>query len=290
MDAEYNFTAQREGKIQNFQCVSSLVVLEQTLIQLFELTPPFSIKFKDEENNLRSISNQLELEFAVSKIPHLQLVLEKEDAQGPKIAEKSPKQNLQKRLDFVNKNLEDKNLDTENRQKLTRRKGKIESQIQGAKSSDRAPKQNAKARAEARLQAIDTSLANPNLTPKQRQNLNKKKARTEAANDPNRLRGPAGRLAKIDETLSDPTLPQKKVERLNQKREQVQSKLQLQKVREQKSDARRQAQLENIKETLAKPNLPAKRRQRLLQKEEKVQSFFLKQEVDLDNILSGLSL
>jgi len=66
--------------------------------------------------------------------------------------------------------------------------------------------------------------------------------------------------------------------------------LQLQKVREQKSDARRQAQLENIKETLAKPNLPAKRRQRLLQKEEKVQSFFLKQEVDLDNILSGLSL
>jgi len=292
MDPEHNFTAHCAGKIQNFQCVSSLVILEQALIQLFELIPPFAIQYKDDENNLCSISNQLELEFAVSKVPQIQLFLEKENTQSPKEADKEPKQKIQKRLDFVSKSLENKNLDPQQRVKLTRRKEKIESQMQKGPKAPRAPrvpKQDAKTRAEARLQAIDASLANPNLTPKEVQKLKKRKAR-EGAADPTRLRGPAARLAKIDDSLLDPSLPQGKLDKLNQKREQAQTKLEKQKEREQKNEARRQAQLDSIKATLAQPNLPPKRRQRLLEKEEKVQAFYQKEEADLDKVLTGLSL
>jgi len=273
-----SFTIQHQDKTHTFNCDPNLATLEVTLAS-FGLLPPFSMKYLDDENDLCSISSQLELEFAINHCsPPLRLLLE-----FPQPAQS---------LAFNAAPLTDIKVNTDNEKDETTGRKKYN-------KFDGEEKQNALARKAARLQAINTSLAKANLDPAKAEKLKKQKAKLEQRMAPKQERAPRGRrggqkrkdrgnpLQRVEELLAEPGISEKRTKKLNDRKAKVETRMQKRRDREGKVATRRANRLEKIQKQLENPNLNEKRRKNLGLKEEKIQ---VAESKEMENIFQNLTI
>jgi hypothetical protein len=300
MNQPHNFAAQFGGKINRFQCVPSMAILRKTIQTVFSLEEnSFSFRFVDDENDLVNIDSQQELDAAVSRSEEVQLVLSKLELQPAKKERledeaviptaQNKLEKIQSRLQFVQNALAQPNLPEQKRQKLLQRKQKLETLVENHQSfsNRRARDKNPRTRGNDKLKEIDEALAKPNLSVKQIEKLNRKRARAEAAKN-NRTQ--QFQLMELQAALDQKNLSANRAENLARRKAKLEQRISQKNTRLNRQDATRAKRLEAIRTNLAQPNLPVNKKQKLLEKEAKIQAHFQKQDADFENALDGLTL
>jgi len=229
MNSQINVKANFNGNIRRFQSQALWTVFSKDLQALFSLDSPVVVQYRDDENDLCQISSQMELEFAASQFPTLQVFITKSnqvltpvapivdvpvvdpivDVPAP-VKEECPKQQpvrgdrLVTRLATVQKKLESSTLPAPRRAKLMIKKSKIEEALLRTPVAEvpkqqevvpvAQPEQTNKCRGRRnpndRLLAIDRALSNPNLPQKRRERLQQQKLKLETLNSEVEQEGP----------------------------------------------------------------------------------------------------
>jgi len=298
--------AHYNGNIRRFQSQAEWPVMLKNLQVLFQIDPslPVKIQYRDDENDMCTITTQMELESAISDCSLLRLfITATEPAQVVKTSQ-SCRSFPCARLSAIKTTDVPPHLE----ERLNRRKSMIEARMAESPCSERKAKcwpRNASNEhvvfgPAAHLERINKALEDPDLPAQRRERLLLKKAwfeqklqknSTPAASPsapvpdqatPRRCGNAAFRLAKIQSKLSDPTLPPHRVEKLTQKKAFLEEKLR--QSPEVATDCPKplpgqhfQARLERINQKLENPELPPHRVQMLQHKkamlEEKLKFF-----------------
>jgi len=245
--------AHYNGNIRRFQSKTEWSVLLKHLQELFQIDAslPVKVQYRDDENDLCTISTQMELESAVPSDSLLRLFL------SAPVAPACPvRQTSQSCKPFPCARLSAIKIETEMPprfvERLNRRKSMIEATQQSTPCFEKARCWGRRASNDsvvfgpaARLERINKFLEEPDLPAQRRERLLLKKAWLEekiqnrscpapespiavpdTAERPCHGRwGPAHRLAKIQERLNQPNLPPHCVERLNQHKARIEERM-----------------------------------------------------------------
>jgi hypothetical protein len=291
MNSTISIKAHYNGNIRRFQSQTEWPVLLKNLQVLFQIDPclPVKIQYRDDENDMCTITTQMELESAVSDCSLLRLFIAPTELAAVVQTSQSCSSFPCARLSAIKTNphhvpphLEDH---------LNRRKSMVEARMaRQAQSPCNGRRGRWPRRASndpivfgpaAHLERINKALEDPNLPAQRREKLLLKKAwveqklqnSTPAATStavPDQQATPRGcgnaafRLAKIQSKLSDPNLPAHRVEKLTQKKAFLEERL-----RQSPEDASDcpfpglQARLARINQKLANTELPPHRVQML---------------------------
>jgi hypothetical protein len=174
--------------IRRFQCQANWTVLSETLHALFSFPPNDSVKitYQDDENDLCSISSQMELDAAIMQFPVLHLIISKPTNDQTRLSivpvSSSPwLRCIQSRLSTINLALQNPNLPPMCAERLTQKKIKFEVRLEAVQknqcSVDSAQPHQRPAHCgpEARLAFISKILEQADLSPEKVQKLTRKK-------------------------------------------------------------------------------------------------------------------
>jgi len=140
-NTEIHVKVQSADEIRRFSCEPELSILQATIINVFTLGDvPFVLKYVDDENDLCTITTQIELNYAVSHSP-LRLKVIRSDSPAvatfPFTAQRV--EFLKEKLAFVEKTLENTDLPPHRKENLTKRKAILEWKLQKLQSPDAHP-------------------------------------------------------------------------------------------------------------------------------------------------------
>jgi hypothetical protein len=202
---------------------------------LFQIDPslPVKVLYRDDENDLITITSQMELESAIADCSILRLFISHPVPAAIPLPQSFPNA----RLMAIEAALKNPNLPPHCVERLTRRKSMIEARLsQQPKARSwrrRSSNEPAVFGPQARLERIQKVLEQPDLPAAKREKLMMKQAMLEeriqkksaASPVPDRPapeqpvpRGPAFRLAKVQAFLNQPNLPPRRIERLTQQK------------------------------------------------------------------------
>jgi len=277
--------AHYNGNIRRFQSQSEWSVLLKHLQELFQIDAslPVKVQYRDDENDLCTITTQMELESAAPSGSLLRLFLSVPVAPACPVTQTS-----QCRKPFPRARLSVIKLESVP-SRCDRRKSMIEATQQTTPCFERKAKcwgrhastDPAVFGPAARLERINQFLEQPDLPAQRRERLLLKKAMLEekiqnrsspapatpessaVPDTAEPLWGPAKRLAKIQERLNQPNLPPHCAERLNHQKARIEERMNQCPKSERRSCKGPAARLEMIQLKLADPNLPPHRVEKL---------------------------
>jgi hypothetical protein len=248
MAEHINIAAQYNGEMKRFQCLPTIEALQQTLLTVFPDSYPVTIQFVNNQNNLALLSSQSDLTQAASFATEVQLVLNKaaplfktEPLQTEPILKSEKLEDdaavastldnrllkLQNRYAFVQNALSRPELPEHKRTTLTERKKKLETLIENYQTysgnHQTFPGRRTRGRKNPRVrenklqerQEVDAALSKNNLSVKEIEKLNKRRARTEA-NKNNRFE--SFKILELQAALDQPDLPPRRQEQLKKKK------------------------------------------------------------------------
>jgi antitoxin (DNA-binding transcriptional repressor) of toxin-antitoxin stability system len=282
MNSMIHIKAHYNGNIRRFQSQAEWPVLLKNLQVLFQIDPslPVKIQYPDDENDMCTITTQMELESATSDCSLLRLFITTTEPRPVLQTSQSCRSFPCARLSAIKTTPA---VPSQMELRFNRRKSMIEARMaQQAQSPCNDQKGRCWPRPASHLEWINKVLEDPALPAQRRERLLLKKAWIEqklaqkpetpqasaAVTDqaPRRCWGnPAMRLENIKAKLADPNLPPHRVEKLNQKKAFLEEMLR--QSSEVASDCPRpwglQARLERMNQKLANTELPPYRVQML---------------------------
>jgi hypothetical protein len=143
MNSNIHVKVQYTDEIRRFSCDPVFSILQATVIRLFSLGDvTFVLKYVDDENDLCTISTQLELDYAVSHSPLRLKVIKTSDTPAVDVDPFPASQRvefLKEKLAFVEKTLEKPDLPSHRLENLTKRKAILEWKLQRLQFPDSYP-------------------------------------------------------------------------------------------------------------------------------------------------------
>jgi len=275
--------ANLDGQFRRFSAQPSYTNLMEVVRAMFQIPADtkFLLKYRDEEDDLCTITTQLELDFAATQRTPLKLVIVPQPAVSLKNGDNPAAQRQQNRLNWINAKLQQPNLPQHKVDHLTQKRNILQTKMeQGELKSSR----DCGSWFEKRLACLTAQLARPGLPQQKidcltarRDALLSKMAAQKAQEHPTEeTPNPQCKfncleegLAQINAKLEQPGLPQPEIEMLEMKKRFLTAKLEHKKAKETSgvdpsspvAPARRvclETCLANINAKLAAPGIPQK--------------------------------